>query len=43
MGAETLDVIFNDWLLGKFRENLRRMDRASSLDLMLRDLDKMAA
>jgi len=43
LGAETLDVIFNDWLLGKFRENLRRMDRASSLDLMLRDLDKMAA
>ena len=41
--AETLDVIFNDWLLRKFRENLRRMDRASSLELMLRDLDKMAA
>jgi UDP-N-acetylglucosamine--N-acetylmuramyl-(pentapeptide) pyrophosphoryl-undecaprenol N-acetylglucosamine transferase len=41
--AETIDVIFNDWLLGKFRENLRRMDRASSLELMLRDLDRMAA
>jgi UDP-N-acetylglucosamine--N-acetylmuramyl-(pentapeptide) pyrophosphoryl-undecaprenol N-acetylglucosamine transferase len=41
--AETLDVIFNDWLLRKFRENLRRMDRANSLDLMLADLDRMAA
>jgi UDP-N-acetylglucosamine--N-acetylmuramyl-(pentapeptide) pyrophosphoryl-undecaprenol N-acetylglucosamine transferase len=41
--AETLDAIFNDWLLKKFRENLRRMDRAGSLELMLRDLDKMAA
>jgi UDP-N-acetylglucosamine--N-acetylmuramyl-(pentapeptide) pyrophosphoryl-undecaprenol N-acetylglucosamine transferase len=41
--AETLDVIFNDWLLRKFHENLRRMDRANSLDLMLEDLDKMAA
>jgi UDP-N-acetylglucosamine--N-acetylmuramyl-(pentapeptide) pyrophosphoryl-undecaprenol N-acetylglucosamine transferase len=41
--AETLDVIFNDWLLAKFRENLRRMDRANSLELMLADLDRMAA
>lgn len=41
--AEALDVIFNDWLLGKFRENLRRMDRANSLEVMLTDLDRMAA
>jgi len=34
-----LDVIFNDWLLRKFRGNLRRMDRANSLELMLRDLE----
>jgi UDP-N-acetylglucosamine--N-acetylmuramyl-(pentapeptide) pyrophosphoryl-undecaprenol N-acetylglucosamine transferase len=41
--AEVRDVIFNDWLLRKFRGNLRRMDRANSLELMLRDLEEIAA
>jgi UDP-N-acetylglucosamine--N-acetylmuramyl-(pentapeptide) pyrophosphoryl-undecaprenol N-acetylglucosamine transferase len=41
--AEVLDVIFNDWLLRKFRANLQRMDRANSLDLMLGDLEKIAS
>jgi UDP-N-acetylglucosamine--N-acetylmuramyl-(pentapeptide) pyrophosphoryl-undecaprenol N-acetylglucosamine transferase len=40
--AEVLDVIFNDWLLRKFRGNLRRMDRANSLELMLNDLEELA-
>jgi UDP-N-acetylglucosamine--N-acetylmuramyl-(pentapeptide) pyrophosphoryl-undecaprenol N-acetylglucosamine transferase len=40
--AEVLDVIFNDWLLRKFRANLRRMDRENSLELMLRDLEELA-
>jgi UDP-N-acetylglucosamine--N-acetylmuramyl-(pentapeptide) pyrophosphoryl-undecaprenol N-acetylglucosamine transferase len=40
--AEVLDVIFNDWLLRKFRGNLRRMDRSNSLDLMLADLEEIA-
>ena len=40
--AEVLDVIFNDWLLRKFRSNLQRMDRANSLDLMLGDLESIA-
>lgn len=40
--AEVLDAIFNDWLLRKFRGNLRRMDRVNSLDLMLRDLEAIA-
>ena len=40
--AEVLEVIFNDWLLRKFRGNLRRMDRANSLDLLLRDLEEIA-
>jgi len=40
---EVLDVIFNDWLLRKFRGNLRRMDRANSLEFMLRDLEAIAA
>ena len=43
MRAEVLDLIFNDWLLRKFRANLQRMDRANSLELMLRDLEAMAA
>ncbi|MBI5770320.1 MAG: UDP-N-acetylglucosamine--N-acetylmuramyl-(pentapeptide) pyrophosphoryl-undecaprenol N-acetylglucosamine transferase [Verrucomicrobia bacterium] len=40
---EVMDVIFNDWLLRKFRGNLRRMDRANSLELMLRDLEEIVA
>lgn len=43
MHAEVMDVIFNDWLLRRFRGNLRRMDRANSLDLMLRDLEEIVA
>lgn len=41
--AEVLDVIFNDWLLRKFRGNLRRMDRTNALELMLRDLEEIVA
>ena len=41
--AEVLDVIFNDWLLKKFRANLQRMDRTNSLEFMLSDLEGMAA
>lgn len=40
--AEVLDVIFNDWLLRKFRGNLQRMDRVNSLELMLDDLEQIA-
>lgn len=39
--AEVSDVIFNDWLLRKFRGNLRRMDRANSLEMMLTDLEEI--
>ncbi len=39
--AEVGDVIFNDWLLRKFRGNLRRMDRTNSLELMLADLEEI--
>jgi len=40
--AEVLDIIFNDWLLRKFRGNLQRMDRANALELMLGDLEEIA-
>jgi len=40
---EVRDVVFNDWLLRKFRSNLQRMDRANSLDEMLADLEHMAS
>lgn len=40
---EVSDIIFNDWLLRKLRGNLQRMDRANSLDLMLRDLEEIVA
>jgi UDP-N-acetylglucosamine--N-acetylmuramyl-(pentapeptide) pyrophosphoryl-undecaprenol N-acetylglucosamine transferase len=36
--AEVLDVIFNDWLLHKFRTNLAHMDHTASFDLLLDDL-----
>lgn len=39
--AVVIDTIFNEWLLRKFRGNLRRMDRANSLDLMLGDLETL--
>jgi UDP-N-acetylglucosamine--N-acetylmuramyl-(pentapeptide) pyrophosphoryl-undecaprenol N-acetylglucosamine transferase len=40
--SEVLDLIFNDWLLRQFRKNLKRMDRANSLDLMVADLEEIA-
>ncbi|MGH7996973.1 MAG: UDP-N-acetylglucosamine--N-acetylmuramyl-(pentapeptide) pyrophosphoryl-undecaprenol N-acetylglucosamine transferase [Opitutaceae bacterium] len=40
--AEVLGTIFNDWLLRKFRSNLRRMDHVNSLDAMIRDLQDLA-
>jgi UDP-N-acetylglucosamine--N-acetylmuramyl-(pentapeptide) pyrophosphoryl-undecaprenol N-acetylglucosamine transferase len=40
--AEVMDTIFNDWLLRQFRGNLKRMDRANSLDLLLDDLEEIA-
>lgn len=43
LSAEVFDIIFNDWLLRQFRGNLQRMDRANSLDLMLHDLEQLAA
>ncbi|PTX90798.1 UDP-N-acetylglucosamine--N-acetylmuramyl-(pentapeptide) pyrophosphoryl-undecaprenol N-acetylglucosamine transferase [Opitutus sp. ER46] len=41
--AEVLDVITNDWLLRQFRGNLRRMDRANALDLIISDLEEITA
>ena len=41
--AEVLDMIFNDRLLRQFRGNLQRMDRANALELMLHDLEQLAA
>jgi UDP-N-acetylglucosamine--N-acetylmuramyl-(pentapeptide) pyrophosphoryl-undecaprenol N-acetylglucosamine transferase len=40
--SEVLDLVFNEWLLRQFRGNLKRMDRANSLELMLGDLELMA-
>jgi UDP-N-acetylglucosamine--N-acetylmuramyl-(pentapeptide) pyrophosphoryl-undecaprenol N-acetylglucosamine transferase len=43
LAAEASDVIFNDWLMQKFRANLHRMDRANSLEDMLNDLEVLSA
>lgn len=40
--AEVLDTISNDWLLRKFRGNLRRMDRANSLETIVSDLESIS-
>ena len=39
---EVAELAGNDWLLRQFRANLKRMDRANSLELMLADLEEMA-
>lgn len=39
--AKVLETILNEWMLRKFRDNLRRMDRANSLELMLADLENL--
>lgn len=41
--TEVLDVLFNDALLRKFRDNLRRMDQEKSLSFMLNDLEELVS
>jgi UDP-N-acetylglucosamine--N-acetylmuramyl-(pentapeptide) pyrophosphoryl-undecaprenol N-acetylglucosamine transferase len=40
---EVLDAIFNDWLLNKFRTNLRRMEQENSIEVIVRDLEELAS
>lgn len=40
---EVLDVIFNDWLLNKFRLNLHRMSQENSIDTIVYDLEDLAS
>ncbi len=40
---EVLDAIFNDWLLNKFRGNLRRMAQENSIEVIVQDLEQLAA
>ena len=39
---EVLDVLFNDWLLNKFRENLHRMAHEDAVDTIVQDLEELA-
>lgn len=39
---EVQELVFNDWLLHKFRDNLHRMDQENSLDAMIDDLQALA-
>lgn len=39
---EVIDVIFNDWLLDKFRQNLQRIERGVSAELIAADLELIA-
>ena len=40
---EVLDVVFNDWLLKKFRTNLHRMSQENTIDTIVHDLEDLAA
>ena len=40
---EVIDVVFNDWLLNKFRGNLRRMAVENCIDTIVHDLEDLAA
>ncbi len=40
---EVQDVLFNDWLLSKFRVNLHRMSQENSIDTIVHDLEDLAA
>ena len=40
---EVLELMFNEFLLESFRRNLARMEHSNSLDVLLRDLEELAA
>ena len=40
---EVMDVIFNDWLLNKFRVNLHRMAHENSIETIVHDLEDLAS
>ena len=39
---EVLDVLFNDWLSGKFRDNLRSMAQENTTETIVADLEALA-
>lgn len=39
--SEVMDLIFNDWLLSKFKANLERLDRFDSCQLIAEDLEAL--
>ncbi len=39
---EVLDIVFNDWLLNKFAENLHRMSQENCIDTIVHDLEELA-
>jgi UDP-N-acetylglucosamine--N-acetylmuramyl-(pentapeptide) pyrophosphoryl-undecaprenol N-acetylglucosamine transferase len=43
LADEVLELIFNDFLLDSFRRNLERMEHSNSLDVLLHDLQDLAA
>ncbi len=40
---EVLELMFNDWLLKKFRDNLHRMSRENCIENLVQDLEDLAA
>ena len=40
--AEVKDLIFNDWLLEKFNQNLQRLERRNSAESISSDLEEIS-
>ena len=38
---EVVEVLFNDWLLRQFIQNLQRMDRDNAVEFIADDLDRL--
>ncbi len=41
--SEVIELIYNDWLLDKFRQNLQRLNLSNSAELIACDLEKLSS
>jgi UDP-N-acetylglucosamine--N-acetylmuramyl-(pentapeptide) pyrophosphoryl-undecaprenol N-acetylglucosamine transferase len=41
--GEVIELIYNDWLLDKFRQNLQRLNLSNSAELIACDLEKLSS
>ena len=41
--SEVIELIYNDWLLDKFRQNLQRLNPSKSAELIVHDLENLSS